>query len=91
MGRTSRDHVLGGDTPEFSTHDLYFAAFLQTAGVKLTRTARETGSRKVAFIFDTQAVNLPELKTSYYAQTARIAALPYANNVKNLKALCHQG
>jgi len=90
MGRHPDPHLIG-ESPEFRTNDLYFAAFLQTAGVTLARTSRETGGRKVAFIFDTQAVNLNELKTGYYNQTAKIPALPYANNVKSLKALCHQG
>lgn len=83
-------HLIG-ESSEYRTHDLYFAAFLQTAGVPLADTVRESGGRKVAFVFDTRTTNLPELKTTYYNQTARIPALPYANNIKSLKALCHQG
>jgi len=86
-----RTNQIGGDRPEtiFKTNDLYFAAFLQASGVRMIRTEREGTGKKVAFVFDTSIVNFQELKNDYFAQTAKIAALPYANTVKNLKAICH--
>ena len=89
MSRKIHEHLIG-DLSEFRTHDLYFAAYLQTSGVPLSTTQRESGGRKVAFVFDVSAVNVQELKNGYYNQSGRIPALPYANNIKNLKALCHQ-
>jgi hypothetical protein len=72
----------------FKTHDLYFAAYLQTAGVQLMQSERGANG-KVAFIFSTGLGNIPELKDAYFNNTGKIQALPYANAIKNLKAVCH--
>ncbi len=72
---------------EFRTPDLYFAAFLRTAGVELKRTFREGG--RVYFIFDTSIANIEELKAGWFNNTSKVAAQPYANNVKSLKSVCH--
>lgn len=74
---------------EFRTPDLYFAAFLQTAGVELKRTDRE--NNRVFFVFSTEIANIDELKTGWFNNTAKVPAQPYANNVKSLKSVCHMG
>jgi len=74
---------------EFRTPDLYFAAFLQTAGVELKRTDRENA--RVFFVFSTEIADIEELKTGWFNNTAKVAAQPYANNVKSLKSVCHMG
>ena len=74
---------------EFRTPDLYFAAYLQTAGVEMKSTVREGG--RVYFIFDTAIVNVEELKTAWFNNTGRVPALPYANAIKSLKSVCHMG
>lgn len=73
---------------EFRTSDLYFAAYLQVAGVPMGRTERN-GTGKVSFIFDTSVSNIEELKLAWFNQQGRVAGLPYANAIKNLKAVCH--
>lgn len=73
---------------EFRTSDLYFAAYLQTAGVLMARTERN-GSGKVHFIFDTSMSNIPELKNAWVNQSGKVPAMPYANAIKNLKSICH--
>ncbi len=73
---------------EFRTSDLYFAAYLQVAGVPLTRTEREPNN-KVFFVFDTAVSNIDELRTAWFNQTGRVPALPFANAVKSLKSICH--
>lgn len=73
---------------EFRTSDLYFAAYLQVAGVQMLRTERN-GNGKVAFIFDTTIANIDELKAAWFNQTGKVPALPYANAVKSLKSVCH--
>ena len=73
---------------EFRTSDLYFAAYLQVAGVRMARTERN-GTGKVSFIFDTSLSNLDELRNVWFNQTGKVAALPYANAIKNLKSICH--
>lgn len=76
-------------TPEeFRTSDLYFAAYLQAAGVPMTGYPR-SGTGKVSFVFDTSVANLEELKTAYYNHQGRVPALPYANAIKSLKSICH--
>lgn len=72
---------------EFRTPDLYYAAYLQTAGVAMLRTARE-GTR-VYFIFDTSLGNMEELKQAWINNTGKVAAQPYAFAVRSLKAICH--
>lgn len=72
---------------EFGTPDLYFAAFLQTAGVEMKRTDRESG--RVHFIFDSTVANIDELKTAWFNNTGKVAAQPYAHNVKSLKSVVH--
>jgi hypothetical protein len=74
---------------EFRTPDLYFAAYLQTAGVELKRTDREGG--RVYFIFDTTIADINGLKTAWFNNTGKVAAQPYAYNVKSLKSVCHMG
>lgn len=72
---------------EFCTPDLYFAAYLQTAGVELTRHERFEG--RIYFFFDTSISNIDELKTAWFNNTGRVAAQPYAHCVKSLKSVCH--
>jgi hypothetical protein len=72
---------------EFCTPDLYFAAYLQTAGVELIRHERYDG--RIYFFFDTSISNVDELKTAWFNNTGKVAAQPYAHNVKSLKSICH--
>jgi hypothetical protein len=72
---------------DFRTHDLYFAAYLQTAGVEMTRTDRENG--RVYFVFDTSIANMDELKHGWFNNSAKVPAQPYSNAIKSLKSVCH--
>lgn len=76
-----------GKTPEYSTSDLYYAAYLQVAGVQMIRTSRNMG--KVTFIFDTSVCNMAELKNGWVSQTGRVPAQLYANAIKMLKSVVH--
>lgn len=80
----------GNGNGEIRTSDLYFAAYLQTAGVPMKRTERPgDNGGKVYFVFDTSITNIEELKTAWFNNSGKVAANPYAYNVKSLKALCH--
>ena len=79
----------GNGNGEIRTSDLYFAAYLQTAGVTMKRTDRATDNGKVYFVFDTTIVNIEELKTAWFNNSGKVAANPYAYSIKSLKALCH--
>lgn len=72
---------------EFRTPDLYFAAYLHTAGVEMVRTDRD-GAR-MYFVFDSTIANIDELKLGWLNNTAKVAAQPYAYNIKNFKSMCH--
>lgn len=75
---------------EFRTTDLYYAAYLQVAGVVMKRTDRSAGNNgKVFFVFDTAICNMEELKNAWLSQTGKVAALPYASAIKTLKSVCH--
>lgn len=74
---------------EFRTPDLYFAAYLMTAGVEMKRTDRE--SSRVYFVFDTSVSNVDELKAAWFNNTGRVVAQLYSHNIKSLKSVCHMG
>jgi hypothetical protein len=76
------------ENSEFRTSDLYFAAYLQTAGVPMLRPERN-GSGKVSFVFDATVSNIEELKNAWFSHQGKVAALPYANSIKTLKSVCH--
>jgi len=70
--------------PEYRTSDLYFAAYLRTAGVSLTRTDKE--GRRVFFVFCDQG-EIDDLKKQYFNRTAQVVALNYADEVRSLKSM----
>lgn len=70
----------------YRTSDIYYAAYLKVAGVPHVDTVRE-GSR-VFFIFE-QVEGLKDLKNQFFNRTAKVVALAYADEVRNLKALTH--
>lgn len=73
----------------FRTSDLYFAAYLQTAGVEMVGTERSPDSRKVSFIFDSSISNIEELKHAWFNHQGKVPALPFASAIKSLKSICH--
>lgn len=74
----------------YRTSDLYYAAYLKVAGVTLAGTQKEGG--RVYFLFEEgDGVPLRELKQEYYNRTAKVAALTYADEIKVMKALTHEG
>jgi hypothetical protein len=77
-----------GNAPEFRTSDLYFAAYLKTAGVEMRRAERST-SGKVQFVFDTSIANIDELTSGWVNNSGKVPANTYAFNIKSLKSICH--
>lgn len=75
------------DQREHRTSDLYFGAYLMTAGCTLKRTERVTN--RVFFIFDYSPM-LEDLKLQYFNGEAKVKAQAYAAQIKNLKSLTHQ-
>ena len=72
----------------YRTSDLYYAAYLKVAGVPFLGTERDEGGRRVFFIFE-DTEGLKDLKTQYFNRIAKVAALTFADEVKNMKALTY--
>jgi len=73
----------------YRTSDLYYAAYLKVAGVKLSGTQRDGG--RVYFLFEEgDGSDLRELRDQYYNRTSKVAALTYADEIKVMKALTHE-
>ena len=72
----------------YQVSDIYFAAFLRTKGCNLLGSKKD-GSRTF-FLFE-KTPQLKDLKTHYYNKSAEseVAALDFANNVKDLKSICY--
>jgi hypothetical protein len=70
----------------YTTSDLYYAAFLKTAGVVLKGTERE--DRRVIFVFEASDT-LKDLKAQFFNRTAKVSALSYADEIKAMKSLTH--
>jgi len=70
----------------YSTNDLYFAAFLKTAGCKMAR--HEKQGNRIIFVFE-EAPMIDDLMNEWYSREAKVDALTYADNIRNLKSLCH--
>lgn len=69
---------------QYRTSDLYFAAFLKTAGVPLIDSVKTDG--RTYFIFEKQD-SIPDLKRGFFNRTAKIAALDYADDIRSLKSM----
>jgi len=76
------------DQGEYRTSDLYFAAYLQVAGVPMVNHKRN-GNGKVSFIFDTSVCSVDELKRAWFNRSGKVEALPFSDAIKSLKSICH--
>jgi hypothetical protein len=79
---------LTGDDYGYQTCDLYLAAFFLSAGCKMTKSSRDSKTKRVYFEFEKNPIML-ELKLKYFSREAKIDALTFADNIKSLKSLCH--
>lgn len=70
----------------YRTSDLYYAAFLRVAGVKFLEAVRVEG--RVYFLFE-NSDGMRDLKREYFNRSAKVSALDYADEVRNMKALVH--
>ncbi len=70
----------------YKTSDLYFAAFLKSAGLDLLTS--EVLDKKVVFVFEKIDL-IKDLKREYFNRTARVSALTFVDEIRNLKSLTH--
>jgi len=75
------------DDNKYRTSDLYYAAFLKTAGVRFVEAVRE--GKRTHFVFEHQE-GLRALKNQYYGRAAvKFQPLTYADEIKTLKTLTY--
>jgi len=72
----------------YRTSDLYLAAYFKVAGVPFTGITRE--ENRAFFMFDA-ADGLDDLKLQFFNNISKVAARPYAEEIKAFKALVHSG
>lgn len=72
---------------EYRTSDLYFAAFLKTAKCHLKKCDVDKRN-KITFVFESNP-RIQDLLLGWTNRTEKVSALDYADNIKNLKSLCH--
>lgn len=70
----------------YRTSDLYYAAYLKVAKVKLIGQEKE--GRRIFFLFENDSV-INDLQTEYFNRTGKVPALTYADEIKAMKALTH--
>ena len=70
------------------TSDLYFAAYLQSIGCKITHVDKD--GAKNLFTFEDEQ-NRKELKEDYFNEDKKsaIPALRFANAIRSLKTMCY--
>lgn len=71
---------------KYKTSDLYFSAYLKTAGVHFLGTEKE--GQKVFFIFQKTDM-IRDLKREYFNRTARIPALSFVDEIRSMKSLTY--
>jgi len=69
---------------QYRTSDLYFAAFLKTAGVILIDAVKEEG--RTQFVFE-KSDSIPDLKRGFFNRSAKVVALDYADDIRSLKSM----
>jgi hypothetical protein len=84
---TNNCNVYEGDT-EYTTCDLYKAAFFASAGCKMQDQFRDKTSKRVYFVFEKTEI-MSDLEMRYFKRDAKVDALTFGDNVKSLKSLCH--
>jgi len=73
----------------YRTSDLYFAAYLKVAGVKLLDTEWE--GKRLFFIFEDKGQDIMRnLKKEYFSDYAKVNAMSYVQAIKLMKNLTFQ-
>lgn len=74
-------------TERYRTSDHFYAAYLKVAGVPFLEAVRVDG--RVYFFFE-HTDGVQELKNQYFQRVAKVPALSYADEIRNMKNLVHE-
>jgi hypothetical protein len=73
-------------TTEYDTCDLYFAAFLCAAHVRLVRSYRGEAGR-LYWVFDSSKTDIDALAAGWMSGEATVPAYSYAERIRSLKSM----
>lgn len=77
------------ESKDYTTADLYFAAFLIVAGVEVKKLVKSKEERRVYYHFLDEG-QIDDLRVGYYQRKVKIEALPFTQEIKNLKNQTHE-
>lgn len=75
----------------FKTSDLYYAAFLKTAGFNLTDLKRDEARRQMFFVFEDRSGLIRKTQTDYINGEAKVSAKDLIENIRALKNMINMG
>lgn len=75
----------------FKTSDLYYAAFLKTAGFTLLELKKNDVSKQMYFIFEDGNGLIRKTQTDYINGEAKVSAKDLIDNIRALKTMLNMG
>ncbi len=75
----------------FKTSDLYYAAFLKTAGFNLLELKKSDVTKQMAFIFEDGNGLIRKTQTDYINGEAKVSAKDLIDNIRALKTMLNMG
>jgi len=72
---------------KFTTSDLYYAAFLKTAGFSLFELKKADNGKKRFFVFEDGSGLIIKAQTDYINGTSKVSAKDLIDNIRALKTL----
>ena len=71
----------------YSTSDLYYAAFLKTAGFSLSEVKKSDNGKKRFFVFEDGNGLISKAQTDYVNGISKVSAKDLIDNIRALKTL----
>lgn len=75
----------------FKTSDLYYAAFLKTAGFNLLELKKSDVTKQMSFIFEDSSGLIRKTQTDYINGEAKVSAKDLIDNIRALKTMLNMG
>lgn len=75
----------------FQTSDLYYAAFLKTAGYSLKDLKKDDSKKQMFFVFEDSSGLIRRTQTDYINGEAKVSAKDLIDNIRALKNMINMG